>query len=259
MFELKDVVGSHGIQTEFSLKIAAGEMVGILGANGAGKTTLLRLMTGALVKTSGAIHLDGQPLESYKPMDRARLLAYLPQLEERPDGFTVSDLVYLGRYAYRSAWGRYTTDDARAVDQALESLGLEQWRHRSIQTLSGGEYQRVRLGRALAQSARTLILDEPVAHLDLMNSQKLLKQIHGLNREHGLTVVAALHDLNLASIYFDRLVLLKNGRLVADGTPDQVLNTCDLENAFETQTSVIPHPQDHVPQVLPHGRSGGEI
>ena len=256
MFELMNVVAPHGIRKPLSLTVESGQMVGIIGANGAGKTTVLRLMSGAITKTSGDIHLNGQALESIPTRQRARALAYLPQFEERPDGFTVQDLVYLGRFAYRSGWGGYGAEDAHAVEQALKTLDLDGWRNRTLETLSGGEYQRVRLGRALAQSARALILDEPVAHLDLMNGQKLLNQVYNLNRTQGLTVIAALHDLNLASLYFDRL-LLQGGILIADGTPEEVLTKDRLAAAFETHIEVIPHPVDHVPQVLPHGRSAG--
>ena len=256
MIALDAVTARYGVTQPCTVRVEGGEMVAVIGANGAGKTTLLRLLTGHLDPSSGQAVVESQALQQMPPRARARQLAYLPQFEARPEGFTVSEFVMLGRYAHRSHFGGQDADGVTTVASALETLAISPWSERDISELSGGEYQRVRIARAIAQGSPILVLDEPVAHLDLAGGQQLLRTVRAMNRLSGLTVVAALHDLNLASLFFDRVLLLNQGEIIADGAPSEVITPPNLASAFQDSFSHLDHPSESRPQVLPI--SGGK-
>ncbi|MGW5655250.1 ABC transporter ATP-binding protein [Streptomyces humi] len=208
---------------DITLAPAPGETVGLLGPNGSGKSTLLRLLAGVLAPTSGVVTLDGRPLSGTGRRATARRIATVGQHAHTQAELTVRDVVALGRIPHRRAWTTATTADTEAVTAALERTGLTERAGQSWHTLSGGERQRAQIARALAQQPRELLLDEPTNHLDIQHQLDLMELVAGL----PVTTVVALHDLNLAAMYCDRLLVLREGRAVAEGTPGDVL-TPDL-------------------------------
>ncbi|MFB7514727.1 ABC transporter ATP-binding protein [Streptomyces sp. NPDC056144] len=196
-----------------------GTVTGLLGPNGSGKSTLLRLLAGVLAPDTGVVTLDGEPLDRLGRRTVARRLAAVEQQADTQVDLTVLDVVRLGRVPHRRAWTPASAADETAVRSALDRTGLADKAHRAWRTLSGGERQRAQIARALAQEPRELLLDEPTNHLDIQHQLDLLGLVSGLR----LTAVVALHDLNLAAMYCDRLVVLAEGRVVARGTPEEVL------------------------------------
>jgi iron complex transport system ATP-binding protein len=241
-----------------NLDIGSGEMVALIGPNGSGKTTLVKLISGILQPRRGEILLDGYDLSSLDRKQIARNVAVVPQQFQIPFAFTVTDVVLLGRIPYLRAFAKESEADQRSVARVLEITGIRELARRRFDELSGGERQKVILAMALAQETRMLLLDEPTAHLDVAHQVEILELVKSLNRERDLTVIAAIHDLNLASLYFERLVLLKQGRILADGTPVQVLTEDKIREAFSTSVDVTCHPVTGTPQVvlLPSDYSG---
>ena len=233
-----------------SLDFAAGEMVGILGPNGSGKTTLLAAINGLLPLESGSITLDGTPIQTLRHKERATRMACVPQRPETVPDLPVYDMVLMGRYARLRLWGSYSAHDKAQAEEALEATAILHLRGRSAKTLSGGEFQRVLVARALAQGADTLLLDEATTGLDAAHALAVLDTIRKRNREKGCRVLAAIHDLNLAALYCDRLVFLKNGRIHADGPTHTVFTPAILESVYETAFTVIAHPRNGLPQAL---------
>ena len=229
--------GSQPLFVETSLAINAGEMVGLLGPNGAGKTTLLRMAIGALRPQRGCVLLSGRDLRALSRREVARRIAVVPQEFSTPFAFTVRELVSLGRTPYLSFFGTERPTDHQAVQQAMEATGTASLAGRIFNELSGGEKQRVALAMALAQQPELLVLDEPTTHLDLKYQINVLELAQRLNRERDLTVLATMHDLNLAARYFPRLVLFQRG-IVADGPPVEVLQSRLLSRVYEVPVEV---------------------
>ena len=236
---------------EVSLEIARGEFVGLLGPNGSGKSTLLRLLGGLLRPMGGEVRLDGQPVDEYARRELARRVALVPQAPVLPEGFTVAELVLLGRTPYLrplQAEGPADFAAARRALAAVDCLGLAD---RRLGELSGGERQRAALARALAQEPELLLLDEPTTHLDLAHQEAILATLARLNREAGLTVLAVFHDLNLAAASCARLAVLHAGRLVADGPPGAVITPEVVRRVYGLDAEVLAHPRTGRPLVLP--------
>jgi iron complex transport system ATP-binding protein len=241
---------------DVSLRISAGEMVALLGPNGAGKSTLLKLGSGLLKPSRGHILLEGQEVSSLGRVALARRVAVVPQDFSVQFAYTVRQIVELGRLPYLGLWGSAGEGDRGAVAAALEATGMSTLADRVYNELSGGERQRALISLALAQSTPVLLLDEPTAHLDIRHQIQTLELLRRLNQEQGVTVLAALHDLNLAARYFPRLVLFSSG-VVADGTPAQVLDEGILSRMYETQVQVgILRGEEHL-SVLPLGHLAG--
>jgi len=219
--------------TGISVGVGAGEWLGIIGANGSGKTTLLRLLCGLLAPSSGSILLDGEPLDSYSPEQRARHLAFVPQSFQPAFEFTVEQAVLFGRIPHGRSYGAFeSADDIAAADEAIALLEIDALRREPVTRLSGGELQRVMIARAIAQSDRNIVLDEPTSHLDIAHQQSVLEHLRSRSRSRGTSLVATIHDLNLAAIYCDRIAALVGGRLVAVGTPAEVLTESRLEEIY---------------------------
>ncbi len=240
-----------------NVSIGAGEIVGLLGPNGSGKTTLIKLASGVLKPAQGEIRLDGCSLSRLSRKFIARSVAVVPQQFHIPFAFTVDEVVMLGRIPFLKPFAEESGVDKRLVTDALELVGIGELRERRFDELSGGERQKVILAMALAQQPELLLLDEPIVHLDIAHQVEILERVRSLNAEQGLTVVAAMHDLNLAALYFDRLILLDEGRIVADGTPTQVLTEDRIKEVFSASVSVGQHPATGVPHiiVMPKGRA----
>jgi iron complex transport system ATP-binding protein len=233
-------------------QVRAGEMVGLLGPNGSGKTTLLRLISGVLRPQQGTVMLDGRDAREWGRREIARRVAVVPQEMHVPFAFTVEELVNMGRTPYQRLLGSSTREDRRIVRNALQAADIEQLAGRIFNELSGGERQRVTVAMALAQRPALLLLDEPTSHLDIKYQIELLELVQRLNRETGVTVVAAMHDLNLAARYFPRLVLFQRG-VVADATPAEVLEPHLLRRVYGINVQVgILRGAEHI-SILPPG------
>jgi iron complex transport system ATP-binding protein len=206
----------------FTDTVKPGEWLCIIGPNGAGKSSLLRAIAG-VVPHSGRILVDGSPLTARSSRRRAQLVAYVPQLPVLPSGMTGAEYVLLGRNPFVTHFGRESELDHSMVDDVIDRLDLADLAARDVETLSGGERQRLVIARAIAQEAPILLLDEPTAALDIGHQQQALELVDKLRREHGLTVVSAMHDLTLAGIYSDRLILMHAGHVVAQGPAQDVL------------------------------------
>lgn len=221
------------------LTVAVGEWVTVIGPNGAGKSTLLRAISGLLPAT-GEVTLLGRPLARRRRRERAQLVATVAQAPVVPPGMVVFDYTLLGRNPYLPPLGRESAADVAAVVEVLSQLELTELAGRRLETLSGGERQRVFLARALAQGPRVLLLDEPTSALDIGHQQEVLELVDTLRREHGLTVVATMHDLSIAGEYADRLVLLADGRVVAAGPASEVLTEEILARHYRARVRIVP-------------------
>ena len=230
------------------LDVGDGEWVAIIGPNGAGKSTALRAI-GGLLPFDGRIELDGTPVQRLARRERAKTVATVVQTPVVPPAMRVFDYVLLGRTPYVPPLGRESAADLAVVDEVLGELDLGRFAGRRLDTLSGGERQRVFLARALAQGARILLLDEPTTALDIGHQQEVLELVDRLRAERGLTVLATMHDLSTAGEYADRMVLLADGRVVAAGSPRDVLTEENLAVHYRVRVRVIDG--DHGPLVVP--------
>jgi len=234
----------------FSNHVGAGEWVGLIGPNGAGKSSLLRAVAG-LTGSDGVISVDGRPLAEMSIRERARHVAYVAQNPITPEDMSAFDYVLLGRWPYVGRFGAESRRDRRAVENVFERLRLVKFRDRRLGDLSGGERQRIVLARALAQETSVLLLDEPTSALDIGHQQQALELVTELRRDQQLTVVAAMHDLTLAGIYSDRLVMLDEGSVVADGPAADVLTADRLGEVYHVCVTVDIDPHDGAVVVVP--------
>lgn len=222
------------IVNNVSLSVAAGETVGLIGPNGSGKSSLLRLLAGLKSPRSGRVVINGQDIAKVPRRALARELAFVQQNAATDTNVTVRDVVRLGRTPHRSALSGWTAADETAVATALARVDMTDRRGQAWQTLSGGEKQRVHIARALAQSPRIMFLDEPTNHLDIHHQIEILRMV----REIDLTSIVALHDLNLAAIFCDRIAVLQGGAIVAFGPPESVLTERLLRDVFRVDADV---------------------
>jgi len=246
------------VLSNINLTIKAGEMVGLLGPNGSGKTTLLKLASGILPPGQGEIWLDGHRTTQWRRQEMARNIAVVPQHFHIPFAFTVNEVVALGRIPFARPFAGETRQDKQVIAHAMQITGIQELASRRFDELSGGERQKVILAMALAQQPRLLLLDEPTVHLDITHQIEILELVRELNAEQKITIVTAIHDLNLASLYFDRLILLKEGQIKADGTPAQVLTAASIKEVFSASVSVAPHPVTGTPHIVVTPRGNGD-
>jgi iron complex transport system ATP-binding protein len=232
-----------------SLAVRPGELFAILGPNGAGKTTLLKTMARLLRPLEGTVALNGQDVWTLPPVAVAAAVAYTPQVLAPDWPFTVEEFVALGRAPHRGWWRPLILADRRVIDHALDQLALAPLRSRPVTELSGGEWQRVQLARALAQEPGVLLLDEPTAHLDPRFQFEVLSAVRSLAKDRQLAVALTLHDLNLVGPWADRVAILGNGGVLVEGTPDAVLTAPTLAAAYGVRFAVAPHPRTGTPVV----------
>jgi iron complex transport system ATP-binding protein len=232
-------LGDRRILDGIDLDVADGSWVSIVGPNGAGKTTLVRTVAGLVKPHAGRVEVDGVPTHALRARARARLVALVPQSPVIPVGVSVLDYALLGCTPHVSYFGRETAADVAACHTMLERLGVAELAGRPVETLSGGERQRVVLARALLQSAPIVLLDEPTTALDIGHQQDVLELVEELRHEHGLTVVSTMHDLTLAGLFADELVLLDAGRVAERGPASAVLTEAHLREHFGARVSVL--------------------
>ena len=233
--DIQAVLSGHHILKGVSLEAGQRELVGIIGPNGSGKSTLLKCIYRVLEPTGGAVYLDGRPLRDHTYRESARKIAVVAQHNYYNFEFSVRDVVLMGRAPHKRALDRDTAEDYRIVAESLETVGMGGFADRAFSTLSGGEQQRVILARALAQQTPCLILDEPTNHLDIKYQLQLMDVVRGLDR----TVIAAVHDLNIAAMYCDRLYAVKNGAIAGEGTPEEVLTADFIREIYEVEAQVL--------------------
>ena len=234
--------GDPYVVNEVSLTIAPGAMVGILGPNGSGKTTLLKMLSGTLPATAGEIVFDRRPLGGWRRRDLARRIALVPQETHAPFDFTVLDIVLMGRFPHLGAFALEGPADLTIAKEALAATGTSAFENRPFATLSGGEKQRVVIASALAQSPELLLLDEPTASLDLGHQLDVQLLLTRLNRDNGVTMVLSTHDLNLAAALCRQLILLRDGRVLAQGPTDEVLTPAAVRALYGVEADVQRHP-----------------
>ena len=231
-----------GTEILHGINFTAGDhsLVGVIGPNGSGKSTLLKCIYRVLKPSEGAVFVDGQPLSEYRVRDSAKKIAVLAQHNFYNFEFTVQDVVLMGRAPHKRALERDSAADFKIVYEAMERVGVAPLRDRLFSTLSGGEQQRVLLARALAQQTPCLILDEPTNHLDIKYQLELLDLVRSLDR----TVVAAIHDLNIAAMYCDTIFVMQSGRIVAAGAPRDVLTRSLIRSVYEVDADVFTDSDD---------------
>ena len=246
--------GDRRIVQDLDLAVPDGKVTVIVGANGCGKSTLLRGLARLLKPASGAVLLDGRSIHEQPSREVARRLGLMPQNPVAPEGVTVVDLVGRGRHPHHGPLRRWSTADDAAVARALELTDTLDLAHRPVDELSGGQRQRVWIAMALAQETDLLLLDEPTTYLDVAHQVEVLDLLVDLNAARGATVVMVLHDLNLAGRYADRLVALREGRVVAVGPPSEVVTPELVRDVFGLESRVIEDPVSNTPLVVPLGR-----
>ena len=239
-----------------SLSFEQGSRTALVGPNGSGKSTILKTLARLITPLSGSVCLDGQDIASLPSREVARRMAVLPQLHEVPPDLTVHELVSQGRFPHVGPLKMLRLRDDEAVQWAIRLTRLEHLADRSVDTLSGGECQRAWIALALAQQTGLLLLDEPTTFLDVRHQLDLLELITLLNREHGVTVVMVLHDLNHASRYADRLIAIADGTVIADGPPVEVVTPELLRECFGVEASVMQDPRTGAPMCIPHATIG---
>lgn len=230
--------GEQAIIDDISIQVAAGEFVGIVGPNGSGKSTLLKNLYRALKPDTGTILLDGDEYRLLNAKKIARKIGVVGQEHSIPFDFNVDEIVAMGRSPYKKLFDVDTKEDHEIVEQALHNVGLTQLAKTNYLQLSGGEKQRVIIARVLAQKTDFLLLDEPTNHLDIQFQLQMFDLIKGLK----LTVLSAIHDLNLAALYCDRIYVMKDGQIYTSGTPEEVLTPELLRDVFGIRADVIVHP-----------------
>ena len=238
--EIRNLHFSYGekqILKQVSLRVEQGEMIGILGPNGSGKTTLLKILSKVL-EGSGDVELDGRHLANYRRRELSRLVAVVPQDSQISFPYTVAEIVLMGRASLLSPFALEGQKDMEVVRESMRLTETLDYAESYLHELSGGEKQRVIIARALAQEPRTLLLDEPSTFLDIKHQMQIHGLVERLNRQRGLTVLCTLHDLNLASLFFPRIVILHRGEIYRDGSPEDVLTEETIREVYGVDVQV---------------------
>lgn len=246
--------GDRPVIENMTLEVPPGKITSIVGPNGCGKSTLLRALSRLLKPEGGDVLLDGKPLRSRTPKQLAKVLGLLPQSPIAPEGIVVTDLVGRGRHPHQGIMGRWSPRDYEVVAQSLASTRTVNLAERAVDELSGGQRQRVWIAMSLAQETDILLLDEPTTFLDLANQLEILDLLTDLNASKETTIVMVLHDINLAARYSDYLVAMKDGAIMHQGTPDEVVTPETMLEVFGIRCQVHPDPVSDSPLVMPIGR-----
>jgi iron complex transport system ATP-binding protein len=254
MLEIQNVnvaYGSRTILQDISFDVSKGETVALVGPNGAGKTTLIKAISGIVSTAAGNIYVNRQDTAGLNEPAIARQISVVPQARQLGGAFTVEHTVMLGRTVHMGWLGAPSEVDRQRVRWAMSVIGIEHLAERRVAELSGGEQQLVLLARALAQDTPVMLLDEPTNHLDLKHKSDLLQLVRRLARKEGLAILMAVHDLNLVSLFADKVALLVDGKLQKVGTPVEVLTPDVIEDAYHAKVDVFQHPDNGHPVILP--------
>ena len=248
--------GRNLVVSNLTFQVMPGEMVGLIGPNGCGKTSIIKALCRVISPYSGKILLDGKTISNIPRAELARLLGVVPQNPNLPEAFTAFEVVLMGRNPHLGLLQYESGRDLAMAWWAMERTATKPLAERRMSQLSGGERQRVTIARVLTQEPKAILLDEPTANLDISHQLEILDLIKKLCREKNLTVLAALHDLNLATQYCDRLVLINNGQVHAEGTPREVITDKNIKAVYGAEGCVYNHPIDNQPIVLPQAING---
>lgn len=252
--DLRLSYGDREVLDGVSVDVADGAVTAIVGPNGCGKSTLLKSLSRLLRPSGGQVLLDGRSLHEHPTKELATRLGLLPQSPVVPEGILVADLVGRGRTPHQGMFGKWTPGDYEAVARALAATDTAELAERAVDELSGGQRQRVWIAMALAQETDILLLDEPTTYLDVANQLEVLDLVAELNATRGTTVVMVLHDLNLAARYSDRLIAMRSGAVVAEGSADEVITADTMRHVFDIEAHIVTDPVSSRPMVLPIGR-----
>jgi len=246
---LSHVYGNLPVLNNITFAVNKGDFFIIIGPNGSGKTTLMKVLSGILKPQIGQLEIMGRSIENYARKTLAQTIAYVPQTIPVDFPFTVTEVVLMGRSPYLGMLGLEQEIDLEIAQQAITFTGIEHLAHRKLDQLSGGEQQRVFLARAVCQEPQIMLLDEPTASLDLAHQGKIMDLMEKLKKEKGVTIVMVSHDVNLAALYADRLLLLKEGKIVSFGLPGEVLTYQTLEEAYGCKLLVDESPLGKSPRI----------
>ncbi|WP_163191636.1 ABC transporter ATP-binding protein [Clostridium thermarum] len=258
LFEAKEIVAGYDkkiIVDGIDIAIPSNKISVIIGANGCGKSTLLKTLARLIKPISGKVLIDGKKITSMPSKQLAQVLGLLPQSPVVPEGITVWDLVSRGRYPYQFFFKSMDKKDFEAVEESLEIMGITELANRSVDELSGGQRQRVWIAMALAQQTDILLLDEPTTYLDIAYQVEILDLLTDLNRKKGTTIVMVLHDINLSARYADYIFALRNGKLIEQGKPSEIITPELVATVFGLDCVVIKDPISHTPFIVPRGRN----
>lgn len=250
--------GERRIAEGLGIEVREGEIVVVTGPNACGKSTLLRALARLLVPAAGCVLLDGEDISRLPTKRVARRLGFLPQDPSAPHGIVVADLVARGRYPHQRLLRQWSDEDERAVEGAMAAMGVTELADRVVDELSGGQRQRAWIAMAIAQETPVLLLDEPTSYLDIAHQLEVLELCRRINRERGTTLVLVLHDLNQAARYADRIIVMREGRVLAAGPPKEVLTPSRVEEAFGVRALVRPDPVTGTPMVIPLPPQGAQ-
>lgn len=251
--QLSVSLAGNEILTEISMEVREGEYISIIGPNGAGKTTLIKCIAGIYRDWTGSIMIGGISFADHDSKGLAKLQSYVPQAEGRSNPLTVQEFVAMGRYPHLSAFTTMNQQDYAAIDDALDRAGLLPFRHRKMNTLSGGERQMAFIAAALAQGSKILLLDEPSTFLDYRHQANVASILKSACRDHGITVVAVHHDINTAASCSDRIYAIKDGTMAFSGTPAETTRQETLESIYNTAFVCTPSPDRDLPFVAAGG------
>ncbi len=245
MIELKKIKAGYSAEPvlrEITGEINEADFCMIIGPNGAGKSTLLKTILGFLPLMDGDISIRGRSLQLWQNKELAKLISYIPQELTMQFDYPIYEMVLMGRFPYLGYWQTYSAKDREYCEQALYKMDLNQMREKMYSQLSGGEQQRVAVARALAQQAQVLLMDEAFSHLDLNHQMELMKILKQINKEEKKTVVVVSHNVNLAAEYSQRVIMIKNGNILADGSPEQVITAENLSKLYNAKMLVVKNP-----------------
>ncbi len=248
--------GKKVVADNLTVAIPDGHFTAIIGPNGCGKSTLLRTLSRLMTPTEGHVYLDGEQIQRFNSKEVARRIGLLAQNATTPGDITVQELVSRGRYPHQPLFTRWRQEDDRAVQRAMQATGVADLAMQSVDTLSGGQRQRAWIAMVLAQETAIMLLDEPTTWLDISYQIDVLELLSELNREQGYTLAAVLHDLNQACRYATHLIALRDGKMVAQGAPKEIVTAELIEAVYGLRCMIIEDPVAHTPLVVPLGRSG---
>lgn len=250
--------GNKEILKGINLEISQKKITGILGPNGCGKTTLLKNILGYFKGDQGNIFLNGKESKNFSQKEKAKLISFVPQKSQLMSAMTVEEFTLMGRLPHlKNSWGGYSENDKKITEKYLTELDLKKFAERKAVTLSGGEFQRVLLARALVQETKIILLDEPTSALDLNHALDLMEKVKENVKEKGLTSIAVLHDLNLAAMFCDEIIMLKEGKVFCKGTPKKVFTTENLKEVYDLDCSIF-FTEEGIPYIIPKLLRGGK-
>ena len=248
--------GNIDIVKDLNLNIPKGKITTIIGANGCGKSTVLKTIARILQPKSGEIYINDKNIKNQKSKELAKTMAVLPQSPQAPSGLTVEELIAYGRFPHQKGFGKLKNEDKDIVTWALEVTGIKEFRDRPIEALSGGQRQRAWIAMALAQQTDILVLDEPTTYLDLAHQLEVLNLLEELNKKQGTTIVMVIHELNNAARFADYMVGMKKGKIVCEGSPNEVMTNKNLKELFNIDAEIVKDPRTNKPVCITYDMVG---